>query len=182
MLASTEQLSDLMRRVAQGDREAFAAVYRATSAKLFGIIVRICVRRDLAEEVLQEVYVTVWQRAGEFDRARASPITWLATIARNRALDLKRRVTPASIEDTPSVMQMASEDEHPIEGIARSQELARLMRCLEGLEPERRDIVLLAYREGLSREALAGRFNRPVATIKTWLHRSLIQLRQCLAS
>lgn len=182
MLASREQLSDLMRRVAGGDREAFAAVYQATSAKLFGIIVRICNRRDLAEEVLQEVYVTLWQKAGEFDAARASPITWLATIARNRALDLKRRITPTSIEDTPSVMQLASEAEHPLEGIARSQDLARLMRCLEALESERRDIVLLAYREGLSREDLATRFGRPVATIKTWLHRSLIQLRQCLAS
>ena len=182
MLASAQHLSDLMRRVADHDRAAFAAIYRATSAKLFGIIVRIVRRRDLAEEVLQEVYVTVWQKAGDFDASRASPITWLSTIARNRALDQVRRVTPVSIEDDPAVMQLASDDEHPIEAIARSQELARLLRCLDALEPERREIVLLAYRDGISREALAGRFGRPVATIKTWLHRSLIQLRQCLAS
>lgn len=182
MATSARELSDLVARVARRDKAAFAAVYEATSAKLFGIVLRILRRRDLAEEVLQEVYVTLWQRAGEFDAARASPITWMATIARNRALDQARRVTPASIEDTPAVMDMASDEEHPIEGIARSQELARLMRCLDGLEAERRDIVLLAYREGLSREALAARFERPVPTIKTWLHRSLIQLRQCLSS
>lgn len=169
-------------RVAQRDRDAFAVVYEATSAKLFGVILRIVAKREIAEEILQDVYVTVWQKAGDFDAARASPITWLAAIARNRALDQVRKFAPASIEDTPSVLDMPSDEEHPLEGIERSQELARLMRCLDGLEPERRDIVLLAYREGLSREQLAERFKRPVATIKTWLHRSLIQLRLCLAS
>ena len=81
------ELSELLAQVARRDRQAFAAMYAATSAKLFGIIVRILGRRDLAEEVLQEVYVKIWERAGDFDPSRASPITWLATIARNRALD-----------------------------------------------------------------------------------------------
>ena len=182
MFASPKHLSDQIARVAARDRAAFGAVYNATSAKLFGIVLRITGRREVAEEVLQEVYVTVWQKAGEFDPARASPITWLATIARNRALDQVRKTTPVFIEDTPGVLDLPGDDEHPLDGIARSQELARLMQCLDGLEPERREIVLLAYREGLSREELATRFKRPVATIKTWLHRSLIQLRLCLAS
>jgi RNA polymerase sigma-70 factor (ECF subfamily) len=182
MLASANQLSHMLARVADRDRAAFAAVYGATSAKLLGIILRIVKRRELAEEILQEVYVTVWQKAAEFDASRASPITWLAAIARNRALDLMRKATPVSIEDMPEVLDLASNEEHPLDAIARSQDLARLMRCLDGLEPERRDIVLLAYREGLSREQLAERFGRPVPTIKTWLHRSLVQLRHCLAS
>ena len=82
--------------MAHGDREAFAKLYRATSAKLFGIIVRILIRRDLSEEVLQEVYMRIWQKAGDFQPDVASPVSWMAAIARNRALDEVRRVTTAS--------------------------------------------------------------------------------------
>lgn len=180
MLQSSRELADLMARVAGRDQAAFAAVYQATAAKLFGIVVRILVRRDLAEEVLQEVYVKIWERAGDFDANRASPITWMATIARNRALDEVRRATPVSIEERPEVLQIADTTESPPDRIARSQDLARMFECLDRLEPDRRDIVRLAYIDGLSREALAERYGRPVATVKTWLHRSLRELKDCL--
>lgn len=180
MLPTPQHLAELIGRVAQRDRAAFAEVYRATSAKLFGIIVRILVRRDVAEEILQDVYVTVWERAGDFDPSRASPITWLSTIARNRALDSVRRRQMVSIEDTPSALETPSDEPHPLVGLELSDDLARLWRCLEGLESEKREIVILAYMKGESREALGQRFGRPVPTIKTWLHRSLKQLRDCL--
>ncbi len=181
-LPSPQQLSELVVRVAHRDRVAFAEVYRATSAKLLGVIIRILHRRDIAEEVLQEVYVTLWERAADFEPGRASPITWLSTIARNRALDVARRRQMASIEDTPGALDMPADEPHPLDGIELSEDLARLWRCLDGLETDRREIVILAYMKGESREALGQRYGRPVPTIKTWLHRSLKQLRECLGT
>ena len=182
MPQSPRQLADLMARVAGRDRAAFTALYQATSAKLFGIVLRILLRRDLAEEVLQEVYVKIWERAGDFDAGRASPITWMATIARNRALDEVRRVKPVAIDDRPEVLDIADPAELQSDRLEKSEEVARMLDCLGRLEPDRRDIVRLAYIEGLSREALAKRYGRPVATVKTWLHRSLKQLKDCLGS
>ncbi len=182
MLQSPRELADLVARVAGRDRTAFTALYQATSAKLFGIVVRILGRRELAEEVLQEVYVRIWERAGDFDAARASPITWMAAIARNRAIDEVRRAKPAAIDDHPEVLDIADPAELQVERIERSEDTARMLDCLDQLDPERRDIVRLAYIEGLSREALANRYGRPVATIKTWLHRSLKELKDCLGS
>jgi RNA polymerase sigma-70 factor (ECF subfamily) len=154
-------------------------VYGATSLKLYGIVVRILGRRDVADEVLQEVYVRVWQRAGDFDAAASSPITWLAAIARNLALDETRRKTARSLEDFPEILQLPSGDD-PAADHERSEDLRRLSACLDVLEPERKELVLLAYYHGLTREELSSRIDRPVATVKTWLRRSLAQLKDCL--
>jgi RNA polymerase sigma-70 factor (ECF subfamily) len=175
-------LVSLLGRVAARDRDAFATLYEATSAKLWGVVLRVLTRRDVAEDVLQEVYVKIWERAGSFDPERASPITWMATIARNRAIDEVRRRAPVSIEDAPEALEVAESGPDPLEGTQQSEELRRLQECLQGLEPERREMVLLAYYTGLSRDELAQRFSHPVNTIKTWLHRSLAQLRKCLGS
>ena len=177
-----EDLARLLTRVAARDTKAFAALYRATSAKLYGVVARILKRRDVAADVLQETYVRVWEKAGEFDSAKGSALGWMATIARNRALDEVRRVRPVSLEDQPEGFEPAAEEVDPLGARERSEGLARLIGCLQGLDEEKRAIVLLAYYRGLSREALAKRFGRPVATIKTWLRRSLAQLRDCLES
>jgi RNA polymerase sigma-70 factor, ECF subfamily len=177
---TARDISDYLARIARGDRAAFDKLYGATSAKLFGIILRILNRRDLAEEVLQEVYVKIWQKAGDFEPAKASPISWMAAIARNRALDEVRRVKPVSIEDTPEAMDIPDPGELAITGIERNEVLQKLLKCMEGLEPAKREMVLMAYYRGESREALSQRFGSPVATIKTWLHRSLAQLKACL--
>ena len=179
-LATSKDLVAWLAQMARGDRDAFTMLYQATSAKLFGVIVRILIRRDLSEEVLQEVYMRIWQKAGDFQPDRASPISWMAAIARNRALDEVRRVRPVSIEDTPEIMDMPDPGELAITGIERNEDLQRLLKCLEGLEPQKREMVLMAYYRGESREALSQHFGSPVATIKTWLHRSLAQLRGCL--
>jgi RNA polymerase sigma-70 factor (ECF subfamily) len=180
MLSASQKLDDLMARVARGDRGAFADLYSATSAKLFGIIVRILRRRDVAEDVLQDVYVKIWQKAAEFDRDRASPVTWMATIARNSALDVARRRTHVAIDDAPEALEVSDPSAPALEQIELGEDLGRLSRCIEGLEPERREMVRLAYLNGLSREELGARFGHPVGTIKTWLHRSLKQLKDCL--
>jgi RNA polymerase sigma-70 factor (ECF subfamily) len=134
----------------------------------------------LAEDILQEVYIRVWQRASEFDPATGSPITWLATIARNRALDEARRKTMRSLDDCPELLQLRS-DEDPLADSERNEERRRLQACLDGLDPDKRQVVLLAYHYGMTREEIARATDRPIATVKTWLRRSLGQLKDCLS-
>jgi RNA polymerase sigma-70 factor (ECF subfamily) len=179
MRVSRQDLVEALERTARGDLAAFKMVYAATSVKLYGIIIRILERSDLADEVLQEVYIRVWQRAGDFDRASSSPITWLATIARNRALDEARRTTMRSLDDYPELLQVPSEDD-PAASLERNEDVRRLYACLDGLEPEKKEIVLLVYYHGMTREEISSRIKRPVATVKTWLRRSLAQLKDCL--
>lgn len=176
----SEQLSRLLTASADGDREAFAELYRATSAKLYGISLRILRRSDLAEEAVQDAYVRIWRRAPDFDPTRASAIAWMAAIARNRSLDVARLKTERPLDDAPNDGDMILDAPSPEAEAELSDELRRLSACLGELDEDRRSAVLLAYRSGWSREELAGRYGRPVATIKTWLRRSLMSLRRCL--
>lgn len=173
-----EPLVDALAGTSRNDRAAFEMVYAATSAKLYGIILRIVGRRDVADDVLQEVYLRIWQRAGEFDPTFGSPITWLATIARNRALDEVKRKTMRSLDDCPEVLQMSSGDD-PLAHLGRTEESRQLQVGLDNLDPEKREIVLLVYHYGLTRDEIARRLGRPVSTVKTWLRRSLAQLKDC---
>jgi RNA polymerase sigma-70 factor, ECF subfamily len=173
-------LVELLRRVAARDADAFAELYRQTHAKLYGVVARILTRGDQSGEALQEAYVRVWEKAADFDPAKGSPIAWMATIARNRALDETRRVRPVSLDDMPGGFEPAAQEVDPLAARDRSERLAALLECLRGLGDERREAVLLAYYRGFSRDALARRFDKPVPTIKTWLRRGLAQLRDCL--
>ena len=174
-------LAALLSRVAARDATAFAALYKQTSAKLYGVIARILPRGDAGAEALQEAYVRIWEKAGDFDPAKGSPLAWMATIARNRALDEIRRVRPGSLEDLPESFEPAANEVDPLAARERSEALAALVDCLKTLDEEKRAVVMLAYYRGFSREALAKRFERPVPTIKTWLRRGLAQLRDCLS-
>ncbi|MGE0697995.1 MAG: sigma-70 family RNA polymerase sigma factor [Hyphomicrobiaceae bacterium] len=180
---TSKELVRLMERVAAGDRAAFTDLYNRTSGKIYGIILRIVRRRDLADEIMQELYVKIWERAGDFDPARASAIAWMAAIARNRALDEVRR---KSIVEAGAPLEEAGDPvdtARPVlELLEVADDWARLSHCLEALEANRQQIVRLAYLDGCSREELAQRFGAPVATIKTWLHRSLKQLKDCLST
>lgn len=179
-MATAHDLRELLRRVAATDRVAFAELYGLTSAKLYGIVLRILRRRGLADEVVQDVYVKVWERAGDFDPTRGSPIAWLATIARNRALDEVRRRPELPLEETPEAMAVADAARSPAEAAELSDDFRRLAECLAKLDEPKREMVRLAYLDGWTREELSERYGSPVATIKTWLHRSLKQLKDCM--
>ncbi len=181
MLDHRRDLVDLLDRVAGHDREAFEDLYRATSAKLYRVLVGILMRRSLADEALQDVYARIWERAGAFDPARGSPIAWMAAIARNLALDEVRRAKTAPVAALPEGFDIASEAASALDALESNDRLKALIACLDRLDDEKREAVLLAYYRGCSREALSRRFGRPVPTIKTWLHRSLLQLRLCLS-
>lgn len=170
----------LLASVAKGDQAAFLRVYEATHGKLYGVVLRILRRQDLAEEVLQEAYVKIWNNAGQFNPGLASPITWMVSIARNRAIDIVRKRSEASIEDEPAALEVASDTPEPLARREMTEELKRVLECVGRLEPDRQRLVLLAYYNGWSREQLADKFETPLSTVKTWLRRSLIEIRECL--
>lgn len=171
-------LVDLLAQTGRGDRAAFSELYGLTKAKLFGVIRRILIRGDLAEEALQESYVRIWSNASRYDSDQAAAMTWMIAIARNQAIDLKRRANErvaaqaVALEDVTLIAPQANADD--------SADLRGLRECLGGLSDNGRGMVLLAYHQGYSREELSQRFNRPVATVKTILRRSLAALKECL--
>ncbi|QIK79353.1 sigma-70 family RNA polymerase sigma factor [Sphingomonas piscis] len=176
-----EHLIAALSRVANGDKAGLKTVYDLTSAKLLGICARILKEQDEAEDVLQEVYVSVWSRAGSFDRERSSPITWLATIARNRAIDRlrSRRVRPADGLDQAEQVADASPD--AFTRVSDAQEAERLRHCMDGLETTHRKAIRAAFFDGLAYSHLALRDNVPLGTMKSWIRRGLLQLKGCLS-
>jgi len=179
MLTQAE-LVGLLAAVAKGDVAAFERVYEATRAKLYGVVLRILGKPELAEEVMQETYLKVWKMADKFNPAIASPITWMVAIARNRAIDIMRKKAEVSIEDEPEAMGVAADTPTPLARREMTEELKRLLSCLGKLDPEKQRIVLLAYYSGWSRDQLAKKLDIPVNTIKTWLRRSLLEIRGCM--
>ncbi|HTT48260.1 MAG TPA: sigma-70 family RNA polymerase sigma factor [Pseudolabrys sp.] len=168
-------------RIPGGDQAALQTVYRLTSAKLFGVALRILGKRSEAEDVLQEVYVTVWRKAADFDPDRASPMTWLIAIARNRAIDRlrasrqSRRMEP--IEQSDNVPDSAASADSVLES---AQDHARLHGCLDGLAAHERGALRGAFFDGNTYEELAARMSVPLGTMKSWIRRAMIKLKACL--
>src|ERR1700739_323747 len=135
----------LIAAVAKGDEAAFERLYAATRAKLYGVVLRILRRQDLAEEVIQETYVKIWNSAGQFNPGLSSPITWMASIARNRAIDLTRKRSELSLEEEPAAMEVAADSPDPLARREMTEELKRLLECVGRLEPDRQKPGLLAY-------------------------------------
>jgi RNA polymerase sigma-70 factor, ECF subfamily len=181
MLTQAE-LVELLAAVAKGDAAAFEQLYAATRAKLYGVLLRILGRPELADEVMQEAYLKVWKMAVKFDPTIASPITWMVAIARNRAIDIVRKKGELSIEDEPDALNVAAETPPPLARREMTEELKKLLACLGKLDPEKQRIVLLAYYSGWSRDQLAKKLDIPVNTIKTWLRRSLLEIRACMGT
>jgi RNA polymerase sigma-70 factor, ECF subfamily len=175
------QLAAAIARVAAGDRAALRLVYAATSAKLFGVCLRILGDRSEAEDVLQEVYLTVWRKAARFDESVASPITWLVAISRNRAIDRLRSgaVARASLP-IEAAGEIADAGPSAIERLEASDEHTRLDGCLEELETRQRAAIRAAFLDGLTYDELARRSEVPLGTMKSWIRRGLMKLRACL--
>ncbi|HET8611364.1 MAG TPA: sigma-70 family RNA polymerase sigma factor [Sphingomonas sp.] len=173
-------LAEALGRAGQGDRAAFAEVYRRTSAKLFGVCLRILSDRTEAEESLQEVYTIIWTRAGRYDPTLASPITWLATIARNRSIDrlrARRVFADASPEAAEAVPDPADD---ALTTLTRAEQDGALGRCLGELDERAQGAIRRAFFAGLSYAELAQEQAVPLGTMKSWIRRGLIRLRECL--
>ena len=179
--ATRSQLAAALARVAGGDHAALRMVYQDTSAKLFGVCLRILKDRSEAEDVLQDVYVTVWRKAATFDPSRASPITWMVAIARNRAIDrLRARGAGGRLEPIEAADAVSDPAPAAVERVELAQQHQRLARCLEELEARHSTAIRAAFLDGATYEELAARLNVPLGTMKSWIRRGLLKLRACL--
>jgi RNA polymerase sigma-70 factor (ECF subfamily) len=179
--ADRQQLAAALARIAAGDRTALQLVYRDTAAKLFGVCLRILRDNGEAEEVLQEVYITVWRRAATFDADRASPITWLVAIARNRSIDRLRSTAKArAMRPIEDALEIGDAAPGALAQVEMSQEHRRLIDCLDDLEPRHAEAIRAAFLDGATYEELAKRVAVPIGTMKSWIRRSLMRLRECL--
>jgi RNA polymerase sigma-70 factor (ECF subfamily) len=175
------ELAAALARVADGDRAALRMVYQDTSAKLFGVLVRILNDKSEAEDVLQEVYVTVWRKAATFDPSRASPITWLVAIARNRAIDrLRAGAAGRRMESIDAAGDVSDPAPAAVELVEQAQVHARLAACLKELEDRQSKAIRAAFMDGNTYEELATRMGVPLGTMKSWIRRGLLKLRACL--
>lgn len=193
----SRELSRLLARAGLGDRAAFARLYELSSAHLFAVILRINRDRAQAEDVLQEVYVNVWRAAQSFDAAQSQPLTWLTSIARNRAIDsLRRKQTePSLLSSTlPAPLGNDSNEERdvyddvadnapgPLALLAQASDARALSQCMQGLSAQQRQSVALAFYDGLSHAEVAEQMREPLGTVKSWVRRALIALKSCLES
>ncbi len=186
----SRDLAALMSRVALGERAAFATLYRQTSAHLLGVILRIQRDRAQAEDVLQEVYVNVWRAAQGFDARLSQPLTWLTSIARNRAIDsLRRRQSePHTISSSVTgdddehdmLHDLASPNAGPLELLGQAAEARALQGCMRALSGEQQQSLALAFYQGLSHAEVAQHLHQPLGTVKSWVRRALIALKGCL--
>jgi RNA polymerase sigma-70 factor, ECF subfamily len=181
MSEGSQEIVELISRCALRDRAAFKTLYARTSSKLFGVSLRILRDRGEAEEALQEVYVKIWQRADRFTLGAYSPISWLVAIARNHALDKLRARRPTS-DDLDVALDVADAGPDPEQAAIDRSERGRIDNCLGQLEADKADAVRGAYLDGFSYEELAARHNVPLNTMRTWLRRSLLRLRECLTA
>ena len=188
----SRELARLLGRAGLGDRAAFATLYERTSAHLFAVILRIQKDRAQAEDILQEVYVNVWRSAQSFDAAQSQPLTWLTSVARNRAIDsLRRAQTQPQIQAAPTsggddeqdvdvYEQVADDSDGPLELLSRASDARALSRCMQDLSAAQRQSVALAFFDGLSHAEVAEQMRQPLGTVKSWVRRALLALKGCL--
>lgn len=186
MTADTAALDQLLSRIALQDRQALRELYDRTASRLLAVAYRVLGNQATAEDVLQEVYVTVWSRAASYPAVHTHPMAWLTAMVRNRAIDLLRKSRP----EVPLQWQGEDGEEHhhdvpdengsPMAQLMAAQSDDRLGTCIGQLEAEPRLAVMLAYYEGLTHADLAARLSRPLGTIKAWVRRSLVRLKDCM--
>ena len=186
--SGSKELERLLAAIGDGkDQSAFAALYAVTKGKLFSTILMIVKRSDLAEEIIQEAYVRIWQSASSYRSLRGSPMTWMITIARNLAIDLVRKTGREIYSDDSELLELPADGPTAIEMIEAFedhqmaiQERSSVISALQALHPTRRDLIIAAYIHGESREQISKRTGIPVNTIKTWIRRSLLEVESIL--
>jgi RNA polymerase sigma-70 factor (ECF subfamily) len=179
-MAEQEELARLLQATARGDRQAFARLYELTAPKLLGAGVHMLKRRELAEDVLQDLFVKVWHRASEYHVERGSVLTWLYSIQRYLALDKLRAQRPTEALDEQVSNTLAFEGPDPSMMVMSSDMAARVHQCLDTLTDVQRRSVTLAFFEGLTHTELTQKLQMPLGTVKSWIRRGLMSLQKCL--
>ncbi|MEO6581612.1 MAG: sigma-70 family RNA polymerase sigma factor [Sphingomicrobium sp.] len=177
--AASRELVPLLSGIASGDRSALATLYQRTSAKLYGICARLLPSEADAQDVLQDVYLTVWRKAGQYDETKASPVTWLAVMARNKAID-RLRARKIGTDPLEAADEVPDDSATAFEIVEQGQARDRLAHCLDELEAGHAGAIRAAFLDGLTYAELAARDAVPLGTMKSWIRRGLLRLRGCL--
>lgn len=173
--AQTRIMADLLAKTALQDKKAFARLYRLVSPKLFAVSLRILKQESPAQDCLQEAFISIWQKAGSYQPGLAAPMTWMTTIVRNRAIDQMRKQSRDAYSEESEIELANTASVNPF-----NTDYMSVSHCLAELKTEQRECIQKAYLDGLTHRELAERMSSPVGTIKTWIHRGLMQLRECL--
>lgn len=179
-MTEQDELARLLQATARGDRNAFARLYQLTAPRLLGASVHMLKRRELAEDVLQDLFVKVWHRASEYHAERGSVLTWLYSVQRYLALDRLRAMRPTQEIDDELSNTLAADTPDPSSAAVSSDMAARVHTCLEQLTDVQRRSVQLAFFEGLTHTELTQRLQTPLGTVKSWIRRGLLSLQRCL--
>ncbi len=180
-MTSTDPIADLLAAAGRRDQRAFARLYELSSARLFGVALKLLRRRDWAEEVLQEAFVSIWQHAGDYNAGLAAPLTWMTAIVRNRCLDWLRRPKHETTSDDETLFESIPDDAlGPLERLVQSAVSKSLFSCLQRLAARERQTIALAFLHGLTHAELADHLKEPLGTVKTYVRRGLAQLKDCL--
>ena len=173
------RLNTLLAATAREDEKAFEQLYELTSANLYGVAMRILKKQAPAEDALQDAFVQIWHRAGEFHAGKGSPMAWMSTIVRYRALDIIRKdKRTVSLGDTD--IEQVDLEMGPLSQTLQSDNAKALLACLDELEAGQRNSIMLSFYEGLTHDELAARIARPLGTVKSWIRRGLQKVRECL--
>lgn len=175
-----DQLAGLLHATASGDRAAFARLYEHTAPRLLGAAVHMLKRRELAEDVLQDLFVKVWHRASEYHAERGSVLTWLYSVQRYLALDKLRAMKPTETLDEELGDALAADEPDPAALAISGDMSARVHDCMKTLTDDQRRSVSLAFFEGLTHAELTQRLGTPLGTVKSWIRRGLLSLQRCL--
>jgi RNA polymerase sigma factor (sigma-70 family) len=175
-----EELDRLLQRIGDHDREAFAELYRRSSPRLYGVCLRMLTDPREAEEVLQEAYVSIWQRGATFEPGRAGAMTWMVSLVRNKAIDRLRQHANVQLDHDFAIDSIADDEPTPVAKVESHQSYKRLEECLQELEVQQRRSIREAFFSGNTYHELAHRAQVPLGTMKSWIRRGLLQLRTCL--
>jgi RNA polymerase sigma-70 factor, ECF subfamily len=165
---------------ARGDRGALQQIYARESSQLLGIALRIVRRHDLADEVLQDAFLQIWQKAAMFDARRGSGRGWIFSIVRYRALDALRKTSREVLVDEAMLANRSPTTPDLLDNLSRLAETKELQQCLEQLDQPKRQSILLAYMNGYTHVQIAAQLEVPLGTVKSWIRRGLLALRECL--
>jgi RNA polymerase sigma-70 factor (ECF subfamily) len=180
MVSSGIDCDEALAACARGDRRGLRLLYEHEAPKLMGVALRIVRRRDLADEVVHDAFVQIWQRAGSFDASRGGARAWIFSIVRHRAIDVVRGQRRETAVDAPVLEAIADSTADADDSLMRLADNVALRHCLGALDPRRRACILLAYVDGYTHEQIATRLSAPLGTVKGWIRRGLQALKECL--
>lgn len=175
-----EEMAALIAACARGEHAALRAIYESEAPRLLAIALRLLKRRSLAEDAVQDAFVKIWNGASGFDPAKGEARGWITTILRNRALNMLRAESRTEWTDDIEAYGLESPQEDPEAIASRLSDAGALRHCLDRLEPKRRIAIVLAYVHGLTHQDIAEKTGLPLGTLKSWIRRSLLSLRECL--